>query len=80
MVKYLVKEGCVIQTYDSRGHIPNDDADAVAHHLLCHEFLDGVITDGIIKVNCDTFMHGLLKDGMSQAIGIFHKKFSDIYL
>lgn len=65
VVKYLVKEGSVIQTYDSRGHIPNDDADAVGHHLLCHEFLDGVITDGIVKTNCDTFMWGLLKDGMS---------------
>lgn len=80
VVKYLVKEGCNIVTYDSRGHIPNDDADAVGHHLLVHEFLDGVVTDGVIKAGCETFMHGLIKNGISEAIGIFHKKFSDLYL
>lgn len=79
IAKFLVAQGNVIPIADNRGMIPDDDADKF-HHLLVHDFLDGVVTDSIIKKNCDTFADGLLEDGLAKAIGVFHKKYMDLFL
>jgi acetyl-CoA carboxylase alpha subunit len=48
--------------------------------IVVLNYINTVISDTVIKHYCGNFAEGLLDKGIYQAIGNFHKRFSDLYI
>ncbi|TNV87908.1 hypothetical protein FGO68_gene2105 [Halteria grandinella] len=73
-VKYLIQKGANLNLRDTRGNDPLDDAKREGRI----EVVDYLVNEALVRNYCSEFEDGLLKKGMSQVIGVFHKKFEDL--
>lgn len=64
---------------DVRGNTPLDDAKR-SNMKDVVSYMNGIITDKVIINYCSEFSDGLLRKGISLAIGDFRKRFSDLYI
>lgn len=78
-VKYLVAKGADMSIKDARGNDPLADATR-ENRTSTIQYLSGIINESLIRGFCSQFYEGLLKQGIMQAAGTFHKKLSDIQI
>ena len=78
-VKYLIEKGAKLNIEDVRGNTPLDDAKR-SNMKDVVSYMNGIITDKVIINYCSEFSDGLLRKGISLAIGDFRKRFSDLYI
>jgi len=76
-VKYLVAKGADLSIKDARGNDALGDA-IRENRTAVIEYLSSIVYDSVLKDQCSTVYDGLLKKGIQQAFGTFHKKFSDL--
>lgn len=79
IVEYLIAKNIDITIEDSRGKNARQDAEN-SNKDVVHAFIDGVISNLIIKQQCKIFTNGIFDKGMGSAIGAFHKKFADVQI
>lgn len=76
-VEFLVNNGADVTIKDFRGNDPL--ADAIRENRTATiEFLKSIISEHMVKNYCTEFEEGFLSKGILQALGIFHKKLSDL--
>ena len=78
-VKYLIEKGAKLNIKDVRGNTPLDDSKR-SNMKDVVSYMNGIITDKVIINYCSEFSDGLLRKGISLAIGDFRKRFSDLYI
>ena len=64
---------------DARGNDPLEDA-IRENRTSTINYLNGIKYESLIRSFCSDFQNGILRKGMQQALGIFHKKMSDLQL
>jgi len=64
---------------DLRGNDALDDARREKRTTVINH-INTVVSNSVIEVQCSNFSLGLLKKGLQQAIGSFHKKFSNLLI
>jgi hypothetical protein len=76
-VKYLVSKGADLSIKDGRGNDPLADARR-ENRTATIQYLSSIINESLIRGFCSQYHEGLLKQGMQQAVGNFHKKLADL--
>ena len=75
----MLAKGALINIEDARGNTALDDAKR-GNIKEVITYMNGIITDKVIIDYCSEFSDGLLRKGISLAIGDFRKRFSDLYI
>ncbi|TNV87624.1 hypothetical protein FGO68_gene4076 [Halteria grandinella] len=79
IVKYLVTRGANITLLNLFGMDPLSEA-LYFGQVQTAEYLQGLLSKKSVIESCQTICQGLLAQGMSQAFGVFHKRFQDLSL
>lgn len=76
-VKYLIKYEANMAIRDTRNNDALSDARREGRTNVV-SYLSAIISDEMIHQHCNEFADGLLRKGVQQALGNFHKRFADL--